>query len=470
MSALEIDRLSVWLPGRGTVLDDLSVETSGLTLVVGRSGSGATTLLHAASGRLPSGSRVRGRITLAGTDLLGSTVDELAGLVASSHLTALPDLTVAEVAPRGLALARDFGLDPAARLSALQRSGRAAVRLVRALTQATAGVVLLDQPLQDLAPGLRQRACTAIRALADAGVEVLWAEHLLEDALAVADRVLELGGRRVGAVARDEWNPATLPAPPAMALARSLGLPRSVWADPSALLTEADSSLPVQSRTSRPSMGLAAAAPAVTGLDREVVLRDGECVGVVGADRDRAIDLARRLAAVARGARSLEPLPVVPRTGPVGSLVARWERARGVAPGTVSSWVGPLARISGSRSLSAHSAGEATALHLALSFARPGARALVDPTRGLDPEGRRRVARLLYDDTTRPTFLVTDDVEVLTRACHRVLVVANGTLVADGAPLALVDHLPAHPQLVRMGLRRVRVGAVGTGSLREVAR
>jgi len=447
MSALEIDRLSVWLPGRGTVLDDLSVETSGLTLVVGRSGSGATTLLHAASGRLPSGSRVRGRITLAGTDLLGSTVDELAGLVASSHLTALPDLTVAEVAPRGLALARDFGLDPAARLSALQRSGRAAVRLVRALTQATAGVVLLDQPLQDLAPGLRQR-----------------------DALAVADRVLELGGRRVGAVARDEWNPATLPAPPAMALARSLGLPRSVWADPSALLTEADSSLPVQSRTSRPSMGLAAAAPAVTGLDREVVLRDGECVGVVGADRDRAIDLARRLAAVARGARSLEPLPVVPRTGPVGSLVARWERARGVAPGTVSSWVGPLARISGSRSLSAHSAGEATALHLALSFARPGARALVDPTRGLDPEGRRRVARLLYDDTTRPTFLVTDDVEVLTRACHRVLVVANGTLVADGAPLALVDHLPAHPQLVRMGLRRVRVGAVGTGSLREVAR
>jgi hypothetical protein len=215
---------------------------------------------------------------------------------------------------------------------------------------------------------------------------------------------------------------------------------------------------------SRPSATdlLTTAVPQLTRLDRPVALPATGCLGIVNVDRDREreIDLARRLTAIARGATSLTPLVTLPDAAPVRRIASTWERRHGLPAGRVLLAAAPLARLDPDRRVADHSTGETAALRWSLAVTAPGPRVLVDPARGLDPAGRRHVARWLQDDVSAPTFLVSTDVEVLSRACHRVLVVEGNAVVADGAPLAVLDRLPQRPQLARLGLRAVRVSSL----------
>lgn len=400
---LTLDRLSLWLPGRGTVLSSISADLEGVTLVVGRSGAGATTLLRAVTGELEPGARTAGSILLNGTDLQRCTADEIAGLE----------------------------------------------------------VAVFDQPLAALRPAERPAVIESIRSLADSGVVVLWAEHLVEEAVAAADRVVEIVSPTRVEVARTvEWNPRTVPAPPQVALARSLGLPRESWTDEVVLGREV-SGVYAGGDTPRHRAGdpLTTAAPELVRLDRPVELYDGECLGIVSVtgDRARELDVARRLVAVARGERTLAPVLTMPRSVPVGRLVSSWERARGVPTGSVDSRVAGLAVLAPTRPLRRHSTGEAAALAWGFATAAAGPRLLVDPTRGLDPAGRRHLAAILHDDPRAAAVLVSNDPELVSRACHRILLVSQEEIVADGAPLAIMDLLPARPVLARLGARALRV-------------
>jgi energy-coupling factor transport system ATP-binding protein len=465
--SLTMDRLTVWLPTRGTVLSDLSTELDGVALMVGRNGAGASTLLRAIGGLLPTGARVSGSVRLGSVPISGSTGDELVGVVDVTHLGGLPDAPVSVlVREADPALVSDLGLDRVLSVGAggLDARQRAALRVARALGRSSARVVLLDQPFVDLDPDHRPLVRTAIRRIAAEGRTILWAEHLVEEALEGADQVLELVGPTESRTSpADAWNPRTVPAPPAMALARLLGLPRRAWTDPGAQVATALADVvPRQSRRREGGDPMAVAVPAHTRLDRAVELRHGECVGVVPASpaaSAAAVDLARRLTAIARDERRLSPSLSVPPTQSVAAVAASWERAHGLPRDSVAARVGPLARLSPARTPAQHSSGEVVALTWALATTRPGPRLLVHPTRGLDPAGRRHVAADLFD-STQTTFLVSDDVEVLVRACRRVLVVGNGTVVADGAPLAVLDSLPQRPQLSRLGVRAVHVADV----------
>jgi energy-coupling factor transporter ATP-binding protein EcfA2 len=391
---LTLDRVSVWLPGRGIVLHDLTAELAGVVVVTGRTGTGSTTLLQALSGTLPPGTRTAGRIS---------------------------------------------GPTP----------------------------VVLDQPLTETTPAQRPARCAAIRAHSATGAVVVWAEHLLEEALPYADQVLELTSHGALLAPAENWSPRTVPAPPAWALSRALGLPRTTWGTPGPL---PDVQLRAGRRRDHGEV-LATAEPAQSRLDREVALRAGECMGIVSSDRDAALDTARRLVAVARGADTLAPLAVQPRGVPIGRVAAGWERRHGLATGSTLAAAGPLARLDPTRPAYLHSPGERAALTWALSTARPGPRLLVDPTRDLDPSGRRHVARALEDEVEALSVVVSDDVEVLTRACHRLLVVEQHHVVADGAPLAVLDRLEVQPQLSRLGVRALRVrDLVPATGLREVTR
>lgn len=427
-----LDQLSVWLPGRGVVLSSVSAELSGVTLLVGRSGCGATTLLRALGGRLAAETRLGGSITLDRVRLDDLVEDELAGLVDVSHLAELPDMPLGPllegVEPQ---LVSAFGLDiSAGRPTAGQR---AAVRLLRALAHSGSRLVLLDQPLVDLMPSHRPVACAAIRACAARGSTVVWAEHLIEEALPSADQVVELlGAGRLEACPVAEWQPRTLPAPPAMALVRAASprpRPRRRRRETGDLVATAD---PEQSR-----------------LDRPVELRAGECLGVVStsSDRVREIDVARRLTAIARGEATLSPALSVPQAVPIGRIAASWERTHGAPAGAVASYVEPIAHLDPQRTPRQHSTGEVAALRWALALSRPGPRLLIDSSRGLDPAARRHLAQQLFADTSTVTVLVSGDLELLSGACHRVLVIDQGAVVADGAPLAVLDHLPHLPQL-----------------------
>ncbi len=430
--------------------------------MVGRNGRGATTLLRALAGRLVPGARLAGTVAAGAAPLLGLTSSELAEVVDGSHLAELPaDAIGPLLRSADPDLVAALGIGAAAHGPTVQ--DRAALRLVRALNTPDARVVLLDQPLFDLAPERRAAAAAAIRAQAAAGAVVVWADHLVEEAISSCDQVLELiGPDRAQLTSRGEWRPRTVPAPPAMALARGLDLPRAVWTASETELAQVHLTAAVPHlRTPRRPFGdrLVAAAPEITRIDRPIELRDGECLGVVSVSGDRTaeVDLARRLVAVARGDEFLAERLVLPRASRVAALMTGWERWHRLARGSVAAYVEPLAHVAEDRSVDRHSPGERAALTWALAASRPGARLLIEPTRGLDPAARRHVARTLHDDHRAMTCLVSSDVEVLTRACHRLVLVNGGTVVADGAPLAVLAQLPNPPQLVRLGTRALHV-------------
>jgi energy-coupling factor transport system ATP-binding protein len=81
------------------------------------------------------------------------------------------------------------------------------------------------------------------------------------------------------------------------------------------------------------------------------------------------------------------------------------------------------------------SAGQRLWAALATAFVRePDVYLLDEPTRGLDPAGKDRLARILRDATDRgaSVLLVTHDVELVARAADRVHLLAEGDVVASG--------------------------------------
>lgn len=469
---LSIDRLSVWLPGRGTVLSNVSVTFDGVALVVGRNGSGTTTLLRAIGGLLPAGARVAGAISLDGVSLGRPTGAELAGVIDTTHLTALAEGPVAPLlAGTDPAVVALLGIQPAANVAELSDQERAALAVVRACAEPAAPVVLFDQPLADVSPRHRPLVGALIRGLANAGTTVVWAEHHIEEALTHADVVAEIvSADSVRTSPPRKWRPRTLPAPPAMAAARILGLPHDEWIDPP---TEAFADVVVGAGPSSGPRGsqhrrrdaadvVTTANPANARLDREIDLRAGECLGIVSTtfDRDREIDVARRLTAIAQGKRTL-PTPVsAPRGVRLDRSIRAWERTRQLPPGIVGQHLDHFGPLDLRKTPLQLSSGEATRFDLALALTNPGPRLLIEPTRFLDPVRRRAVATTLFNDTVEATFLVSNDIEVFVRACHRVLVIDDDSIVADGTPHSVLDRLPHQPQLVRLGLRAVRVEAL----------
>jgi energy-coupling factor transport system ATP-binding protein len=81
------------------------------------------------------------------------------------------------------------------------------------------------------------------------------------------------------------------------------------------------------------------------------------------------------------------------------------------------------------------SAGQRLWVALGTAFARrPDVYLLDEPTRGLDPPGKDRLAALLRAEADRgaAVLLVTHDVELVARAADRVVLLAAGEAVASG--------------------------------------
>jgi energy-coupling factor transport system ATP-binding protein len=81
------------------------------------------------------------------------------------------------------------------------------------------------------------------------------------------------------------------------------------------------------------------------------------------------------------------------------------------------------------------SAGQRLHAALGTAFARaPDAYLLDEPTRGLDPQAKARLCDLLRAEARRgaAVLLVTHDVELVAAGADRVLMLADGEIVADG--------------------------------------
>lgn len=192
--------------GSQIVLDNITLEVRAgeVTALLGPNGAGKTTTVGMLTGRLAPDD---GLVELFGLDPLRPAARARMGVMLQS--AGLPDvLTVQELVtlqsgyyryPRGvaatIALAGLHGLEarPAGKLSGGQQR-----RLLYAL--AICGkpdLLVLDEPTTGLDHEARRQLWTTVRDGADAGAAILLTTHYLEEADALADRIVVIDGGRI---------------------------------------------------------------------------------------------------------------------------------------------------------------------------------------------------------------------------------------------------------------------------------
>jgi branched-chain amino acid transport system ATP-binding protein len=206
---LEVEGLEVAY-GKSTAVHgiDLQVAEGEVAALLGRNGSGRSTTLKAIMGiAKPS----QGRVRFAGQDITGWEPYKVAraGIAyvpeerrVFANLTVAQNLTLAAMRGRAgywtpetvgevFPILTERARQPARTLSGGQQQMLA---IGRALA-ANPGLILLDEPLEGLAPSVALTVEDAILTLKERGTTMLLVEHNSEMALRVADRgsILELG-------------------------------------------------------------------------------------------------------------------------------------------------------------------------------------------------------------------------------------------------------------------------------------
>jgi energy-coupling factor transporter ATP-binding protein EcfA2 len=374
-------------------------------------------------------------------------------------------------------------------------------------------VLVLDEPTSALDPTAAEDVLATItRLVHDLGITVVLAEHRLERVVQYADRVLHLAGDGTVSSGRPaEVLADSSVAPPVVELGRLAGwqpLPLSVRdarraagplrerltaVPPPAVDRLAGSSEPPYPPGTKPialtARGLTVrhgAVVAVRALDLE--LRAGEVTALMGrngsgkssllwavqgsgprqagsvrvagpgstAGPSDGSDPARLSAADAR--RLVGLVPQTPTDllylDTVGAELAQSDRQARTAGGTrrILDRLAPgIADDSHPRDLSE---GQRLALVLAIQLsAAPRIVLLDEPTRGLDYQAKRSLSRVVHELAAQGHSVVvaTHDVEFVAESADRVLVLADGEIVADGPTDEVIVASPAFaPQTAKI--------------------
>lgn len=492
----------------------LTIDEGELCLVAGPTGAGKSTFLGALNGLVPhfTGGRLSGRVLVAGRDTavfpprdLASVVgvvgqDPLAGFVtdtveeelayAMEQLAVPPDVMRKRVEETldllGIA---DLRNRPLRTLSGGQQQRVA----IGSVLTAHPSVVVLDEPTSALDPTAAEDVLAAItRLVHDLGTTVIVAEHRMERVAQYADRLLYLpgdGSVRSGPPAEIL---ATSPiAPPIAELGRLAG-----WSPlPLSVRDARRVAGPLRSRLQK--LSVVGRSLSVTGsaLDvRGVVVRYGDVLAVRGVSlRAGPGEVVALMGRNGSGKSSL--LWAVQGSGPrstgkvdVGgadpaSLKPRVARQRvGLVPQTPADLLyldsvdaecaqadtesevpagtarGLLDRLAPGVAGEAHpgdlSEGQRLALVLAIQLASAPPLVLLDePTRGLDYHAKRRFAATLRELASQghAVVLATHDVEFVATVATRVVVMAEGEVVADGPTKEVIVASPAFaPQVAKI--------------------
>jgi energy-coupling factor transporter ATP-binding protein EcfA2 len=489
---------------------DLTIAEGELCVVVGRTGSGKSTFLGLVNGLVPhfTGGRVSGRVTVDGRDTRTHPPRELAdvvGMVGQDPLAGFVTDTVEEE----LAYAMEQLAVPAAVMrkrveETLDLLGIADLR-DRALRTLSGGqqqrvaigsvltphprILVLDEPTSALDPTAAEDVLAAVtRLVHDLGITVVIAEHRLERVVHHADHLVlldGLGGARhttpVAGLATSEL------APPVVRLGRLAG-----WEPLPLNVRDARRQVaPLRARLGEPA-GLAPAsttAPPVVEA-RGLIVRYGSIVALRAVDLDAAagevvalmgrngsgkssllwaLHPAGRRAAgsvTLSGAADAEAQPatvgLVPQTpsdllylATVTEECDQADRENGAAAGTCRALLDRiLPGIPDGQHPRDLSEGQRLSLVLAVQLASAPRLVLLDePTRGLDHEAKERLTALVRSlaDEGRSVIIATHDVEFVARTADRVVVLADGDVVADGPTADVVVASPAFaPQVAKV--------------------
>ncbi|MGW0088324.1 ABC transporter ATP-binding protein [Streptomyces sp. NPDC003328] len=543
---IRFEDVSVWYDGAAEPAVegvDFEVPEGELTLLVGPSGVGKSTVLGAVSGLVPhfTGGTLRGRVTVAGRDTRTHKPRELAdvvGTVGQDPLSHFVTDTVEDELAYGM---ESLGLAPAVMRRRVEETldllGLADLRN-RPITTLSGGqqqrvaigsvltphpkALVLDEPTSALDPAAAEEVLAVLQRLVhDLGTTVLLAEHRLERVVQYADRVVLLPGPGARPVigAPAEVMALSPVYPPVVDLGRLAGwspLPLTVrdarrradalrerladaspvdGRDPSSrAASNPGTEVPVPRRFLRrrsvPDAPQAQPAAAVTSLavrrgavealhQVDLTVAAGETVALMGRNGAGKSTLLSALVGLVEPARgSVRTGGVVPhRTAPrdlvrrvglvpqeprdllyadtVGAECAAADRDADAVPGSCRALVTEL--LPGVTD-DAHprdlSEGQRLALALAVVLtARPRLLLLDEPTRGLDYAAKARLVAVLRGLAAEghAIVLATHDVELAAELAHRVVILAEGEVVADGPAAEVVVASPSFaPQVTKV--------------------
>lgn len=513
------DDVTITYPGHGlpTLAHvDLEIPEGELVLVVGRTGTGKTTLLRAINGLVPhfTGGTLSGRVLVDGRDTATHPPRELAdvvGVVPQDPMSGfVADVVEDELAygmeclglPADVMRRRveetldllgltDLRARPLRTLSGGQRQRVA----IGAVLTAHPRVLVLDEPTSALDPGAAEEVLAALQRLVhDLGVTVVMAEHRLERVVQYADQVIVLpgGGKSIVTGAPADMMRHAPIAPPVVELGRMAGwepLPLSVRdarraagslrdllvgytprlrvvpQDQPPVVTIDDLEVRYGRSIALRDVGLALAAGHVTAL-----------MGRNGAGKSTLLASMVGLANITRGSvtvrgcdpRALRGPELLANVGLVPQEPGDLLEALTVAdecrsadkdaacdPGTTRAL---LALMAPDIDDSAHprdlSEGQRLLLALCIVLAaRPPVLLLDEPTRGLDYPTKARLSRILVDlaDAGHSILLATHDVELVADVADRVVILADGEVVADGPTHEVVTSSPMFaPQVAKI--------------------
>jgi energy-coupling factor transport system ATP-binding protein len=358
-------------------------------------------------------------------------------------------------------------------------------------------ILVLDEPTSALDPVAAEDVLASLHRLVhDLGLTVVVAEHRLERVIHHADRILLIeDGRVSGLLDPAEAMVSSTIYPPVIGLGRHLGwtpLPLSVR-DARRRARDLRATLPdhVPHDTGPTS------APPVCTVERLVVrrgglpvlrdldltVREGDVVAVMGRNGAGKSTLLTTLVGqltptsgtvtIGSGANALDPsrakpADIVTRAGMVPQDPTSILYADSVADectaadhdfhlraGTTREVLAQIApSIEDDRHPRELSEGQRLSLALALILASEPRLVLLDePTRGLDYQAKRRLVDLLRGlaGAGHAIVLATHDVELAAEVATRVVVLAEGEVVADGAASTVLAGSPAFaPQIAKV--------------------
>jgi len=492
----------------------LAVDEGELCLVAGRTGVGKSTVLGAINGLVPhfTGGRLAGRVTVAGLDTRTAPPRELAhvvGVVGQDPLAGFVTDTVEDelaytmeqlaVSPAAMRKRVEETLDllgiaelrrrPLRTLSGGQQQR---VAIGAALT-AHPAVLVLDEPTSALDPTAAEDVLAAItRLVHDLGTTVVVAEHRLERVAHYADRLVLLtgSGAAVSGPPADVLLDSPV-APPVVELGRLAGwspLPLSVRdarRRAASLRSTLEGAVPAVPPAPAGAPVLAARdvvvryGPVLAVREVDLDLPAGEVVALMGRNGSGKSSLlwalqgtgARQSGSVSVGGIDPARLPphqarghvgLVPQTpadllylDTVDAECAQADTESEAVPGRCRTLLDQLVPgIPGDRHPRDLSEGQRLSLVLAIQLAAAPAVVLLDePTRGLDYPGKarlRELVRALAADG-RAVVLATHDVEFAAAAADRVVVMAEGEVIADGRTADVLVASPAFaPQVAKV--------------------